>query len=145
MLDRVTQKGHSQTALAQKMRFRQLQGIAHPRNTDPQEREAAERDYKRMRLLLGDMPSGSSEDLSMGVDLFNHMQPLIKHKFNVLCNTRLPGSQADFCQPLENVFDSVAQELKGGNLPFDICQTHKFCSVLKGDSSKIPVPTKSPM
>jgi len=94
-------------------------------------RSAAElaREWTRLRLLLGNMPSTSatSADVSTARDMFENMKPLVKHKLRIMCAARVPGSDIDFCEPMLEDFDDMTQSLKEGMQPFDICIAQQFC------------------
>jgi len=99
------------------------------REEDQRSSEELAREWSRLRLLLGNMPSMSenSEDVSTARDMFRSMRPLVKHKLRIMCAARVPGSDIDFCEPLLEGFDDMAKSLKDGMQPFDICIAQQFC------------------
>jgi len=81
-------------------------------------------------ILTGEGPERGITHSSwwLANDMFDHIKPLVYHKFQDLCKSRVPGSYADFCQPLYEVYDDITSQLRSGSELFDVCLKNKFCS-----------------
>jgi len=88
------------------------------------------RKERSVMILTGEPPErGVTHALWwLANDMFLNIKPLVFHKFQELCSERVPGSYADFCQPLFAVYDDITLKLRMGTGWFDVCLSDSFCT-----------------
>jgi len=99
------------------------------------------RKERSVMILTGEPPERGATHAQwwLANDMFLNIKPLVFHKFQELCSTRVPGSYADFCQPLFAVYDDITFKLRMGTAMFDVCLSDSFCT----EDLRPPSPTDS--
>jgi hypothetical protein len=140
------EKGIKEGVEKEKEKVEESKGELEPKEPENPVKPPTQKEREKL-ILTGEPPERGVVRASwwLANDMFDHIKPLVYHKFQDLCKSRVPGSYADFCQPLYEVYDDITSQLRSGNELFDICLKNKFCAddmapPAAGDAVTSPAP-----